>query len=82
VLKESSQTSICSFFGVRRSSRRPGKALAEEKLRSMQEAVVSLSETHLSVHHFEAKGRGVVANRYLIYFIGLGWIQFHVDAFC
>jgi hypothetical protein len=67
ILKEATQTSVAAFFGVRRSSRKPGKTLAEEKQRQMQEAVDSLSEDHLTVKSFEGKGRGVVATRCVLY---------------
>jgi hypothetical protein len=63
ILKEATQTSVAAYFSVRRSSRRPGKTLAEEKQRQMQEAVDSLSEEHLTVKSFGGKGRGVVATR-------------------
>jgi hypothetical protein len=63
ILKEATQTSVAAYFSVRRSSRRPGKTLAEEKQRQMQEAVDSLSEEHLTVKSFGSKGRGVVATR-------------------
>ncbi|XP_059479338.1 histone-lysine N-methyltransferase PR-Set7 [Neocloeon triangulifer] len=65
VLKECSQRSISEFFPVRRSSRRPKKALELERQKSLEEAVLSLTEDHLTVCHFDGKGRGVIATRTL-----------------
>lgn len=56
-----SQSKLTSYFPVRRSVRKTKKTVLEERQRTLEEAVLLGKEDGLQIHHFEGKGRGIVA---------------------
>lgn len=57
-------TKLTDFFPVRRSVRKTKKAVQEEKKRELELCVLNQREDGLTVKHFGAKGRGVIATKH------------------
>lgn len=74
--KESHNTTLTSYFHLRRSVRKTKKEVQEEKIKSIEQAIIEGREDGLEVHVFDDKGRGIVTNRpfskgeYVVEYIG------------